>query len=143
MSQPFNQQICDMADSMGISLYQRFSQAEAALVLHCPVKSILQLITQNQIGFITLPNTEIEFFGFMLIEYILEHVSEPVKTSKKAEPLNKDRILRIKEVIEMVGVSRTTLWRMECRGEFPRRVPLSSRSIGWRYQDVDSWIKSR
>jgi len=43
----------------------------------------------------------------------------------------------------MVGLSRSTLWRMERKGDFPARIPLSSRNVGWRLVDVEKWIKNR
>lgn len=143
MEQAFSQQLCDISDSMGLGLYQRLTTQEASLFLRCPLKSIQQLITQNKIGYITLPNADIEFFGYMLLEYMLNHISEPIKQAKKSENKSQERILRLDEVTQMVGVSRTTLWRMERKGDFPARIPLSSRSVGWRSIDIDNWMKNR
>ncbi len=56
---------------------------------------------------------------------------------------NNDRILRLEEVTQMVDLSRSTLWRMERKGDFPARIPLSSRNVGWRLVDVEKWIKNR
>lgn len=47
-----------------------------------------------------------------------------------------DIILRAKEVKEITGLSRTTLWRLESKGDFPRRVSLGVGSVGWRYSEV-------
>lgn len=52
-------------------------------------------------------------------------------------------ILRIKKVCELTGLSRTTLWRLERAEKFPDRVQLSDRAVGWRWKDVEAWIKSR
>ena len=52
-------------------------------------------------------------------------------------------IMRAAEVIALVGVSRTTLWRMERDGTFPKRVQLSTRAVGWRREAVERWIKDR
>ncbi len=143
MEQAFSPQLCEISDNMGLGLYQRLTTQEASLFLRCPLKSIQQLITQNKIGYITLPNAEIEFFGYMLLEYMLNHISEPIKQAKKPENKNQERILRLDEVTQLVGVSRTTLWRMERKGDFPARIPLSSRSVGWRSIDIDNWMKNR
>ena len=59
------------------------------------------------------------------------------------EPSLPDRILRTKEVQDITGLSRTTIWRMERKGDFPARVMLGENSIGWRYVEVDAWIKNR
>lgn len=50
---------------------------------------------------------------------------------------------RTKEVQEITGLSRTTIWREEREGRFPARVPLSARNVGWRLSEVEEWIKNR
>jgi len=52
-------------------------------------------------------------------------------------------ILRIKEVVNVVGLSRVTVWRMERAGKFPARIQLGERAVGWRRADVEKWIESR
>lgn len=52
-----------------------------------------------------------------------------------------NRILRIDEVVELTGLSRSTIYRMERERQFPRHLVLGSRGIGWRYKDVEKWIK--
>ena len=42
-----------------------------------------------------------------------------------------DRILRAHEVQQIGGVSGSTIWRMERKGQFPARLPLGTGSIGW------------
>ncbi|MCW8830254.1 MAG: AlpA family phage regulatory protein [Gammaproteobacteria bacterium] len=54
-----------------------------------------------------------------------------------------DRIIRTKEVQEMTGLSRTSIWREERKGNFPARVPLSAGSVGWRLSEVEIWIQTR
>jgi prophage regulatory protein len=54
-----------------------------------------------------------------------------------------DRICREKEVLATVGVSRTTLWRWEQYGIFPRRLKIGLSIIGWRESDVQGWMSSR
>ncbi len=53
------------------------------------------------------------------------------------------KILRTPEVTNITGLSRTTLWRLERRGDFPRRIRLSPNSIGWIETEVEEWIESR
>lgn len=54
-----------------------------------------------------------------------------------------DKILRIKQVVERIGLSRTTVWRMVKRGQFPPPIALYGRNIGWRDATVTSWILER
>jgi len=54
-----------------------------------------------------------------------------------------DKIIRSKEVQELTGLSRTTIWRMERTGKFPARVALSTSNVGWRLSDIQKWIRSK
>jgi prophage regulatory protein len=51
--------------------------------------------------------------------------------------------LRTKQVLRMLGVSRTTLWRMVQAGEFPRPVTISRRATGHVLEEVEAWMKAR
>jgi prophage regulatory protein len=51
-------------------------------------------------------------------------------------------ILSKKQVVKKIGLSPVTLWRMEKSGDFPHRIKLGTRRIGWREDDVNSWIES-
>ncbi len=53
------------------------------------------------------------------------------------------RILRERDVRKATGLSRVTRWRLERRGEFPRRVKLTARCVGWPEAEVMEWLKAR
>jgi prophage regulatory protein len=53
-----------------------------------------------------------------------------------------DRILRIKTVLELTGLSRSTLYRKVQRGEFPQQIKLSERCAGWRQSSVHAWMRN-
>lgn len=53
------------------------------------------------------------------------------------------RLIRLDEVIRLVGLSRSTLWRLERAGQFPRRVQLSARAVGWQADEIELWAQSR
>ncbi len=53
------------------------------------------------------------------------------------------RFLRIDEVIDKVGLSRPTIWRLERAGEFPRRRQLGRNSVGWVEDEIEQWMQSR
>ena len=53
------------------------------------------------------------------------------------------KIVRIREVMDVTGLSKTTIWRRVRDHEFP--VPLklggpNTRTIGWREADVEAWL---
>lgn len=52
-------------------------------------------------------------------------------------------ILRADAVVERVGLSRTTIWRQERKGAFPRRIRLSDNAVGWLEEDIQNWLANR
>ena len=53
------------------------------------------------------------------------------------------QILRLKSVIEMTGLSRSTIYlRME-QGNFPQQINLGSRAVGWISSEIKEWIEER
>ncbi len=53
------------------------------------------------------------------------------------------RFLRIDEVIDKVGLSRPTIWRLEQSGEFPKRRQLGKNSVAWLEEEVEEWMRER
>jgi prophage regulatory protein len=54
-----------------------------------------------------------------------------------------DRILRERDVRTMTGLSRSTRWRLERAGMFPRKRRLSPGAVGWFESEVADWLASR
>jgi len=46
-------------------------------------------------------------------------------------------------VRERTGLSRSTIWRLERRGEFPKHHRISPNVVAWVEQDVAEWIEGR
>ena len=53
------------------------------------------------------------------------------------------KIIGPKETSLMTNLSPSTLWRMEKREEFPRRVNISPNRVGWYEDEVDEWVETR
>ncbi len=53
------------------------------------------------------------------------------------------RILDLNEVRTRIPLSRTQIWRLERTGEFPGRIRLGPNRVGWREDEISSWIESR
>ena len=49
--------------------------------------------------------------------------------------------LSVYETCDLVGLSRSSLYRKEMRGEFPKKVLLSPMRKGYRKSDIDSWME--
>lgn len=52
-------------------------------------------------------------------------------------------VLRTEQLCQYVSLSRTTIWRLEKSGQFPKRVRLGQNSVGWLKDEVDNWLESR
>ena len=53
-----------------------------------------------------------------------------------------DRVffLTLNQTCEVVNLSRSTIYRMEKRGDFPKRVQLSPNRVGFRTSDLKKWV---
>lgn len=55
---------------------------------------------------------------------------------------NKTLINR-KKLLAMIPLSERTIFNMEQRREFPRRIALTSRNVAWDLAEVEEWIEAR
>ena len=53
------------------------------------------------------------------------------------------RFLRLPEVMERTGLSRSTIYVRLAEGRFPRPVALGARAVGWIEAEVDEWVRER
>lgn len=49
-------------------------------------------------------------------------------------------ILRRRQVEQLVGLSRSTIYQRMRDGTFPRAVPLGGRMVGWRASDIELFL---
>lgn len=57
-----------------------------------------------------------------------------------ATPAQSDKLIRIKTVCELTAMGKTSIYSLP---DFPKRVVLSRRAVGWRLSEVQAWIESR
>ncbi|EGV28072.1 phage transcriptional regulator, AlpA [Thiorhodococcus drewsii AZ1] len=53
------------------------------------------------------------------------------------------RIIRLPEVVERCGLSRSSVYNLMAADRFPRSIKLSERAVGWRESDIDNWLVGR
>lgn len=53
------------------------------------------------------------------------------------------RLLRLRQVINLIGISRSSIYQLERDGRFPKRVAIGPRSVAWRESEILEWIASR
>jgi prophage regulatory protein len=59
-----------------------------------------------------------------------------------SEPI-RPLILSADETAKLVNLNRVSLWRLQKTGNFPQRIRLTSRKIGFVRTEVEDWVKSR
>ena len=53
------------------------------------------------------------------------------------------RLIRLKEVMHMTGLARSTVYKLMGDGAFPSSVPLQPRAVAWVESEVQDWIQLR
>lgn len=54
-----------------------------------------------------------------------------------------ERLLRLREVENLVGLRKTTIYAGANQGTFPRPVKLSTRCVAWRESEIAAWQAQR
>lgn len=52
-------------------------------------------------------------------------------------------LINKKTLLGMIPLSERTIYDMEKRGDFPKRIVLNSRSVAWDIGDIKDWIAQR
>ncbi len=62
---------------------------------------------------------------------------------RSAQGADLDIILRMREVLQASGASRSSIYVWMSLGLFPQPVKIGVRAIGWRKSDVLRWLDER
>lgn len=52
-------------------------------------------------------------------------------------------LINRKKLQAMIPLAERTIYNMEQRGEFPRRIVLTSRNVAWDLAEIEEWIEVR
>jgi len=52
-------------------------------------------------------------------------------------------LLRLPQVMQRTGYSRSSLYALISKGEFPAPCPLGARAVAWPSNEIDDWIAQR
>ena len=53
------------------------------------------------------------------------------------------RILRLPQVVEATGETRSTIYKRIAEGEFPKPVKLGAKSVGWVEDEIAAYNEAR
>lgn len=54
--------------------------------------------------------------------------------------MNNLKVIRTKDLLEQLNISRISLWRWSKEGKFPQPLRVNGRAFGYRVQDVEDWL---
>jgi len=56
---------------------------------------------------------------------------------------NNINILRLKDVCNKVGLSKSSIYSGMINNKFPKTIKLGIRAVGWKSTDIEEWIQER
>lgn len=67
--------------------------------------------------------------------------ADATKAFRKLVIEKRERVVRKPELLNIIGLSDATVWRMERDGKFPKRLRLGGNSCGWLESEVRGWLQ--
>ncbi len=58
-------------------------------------------------------------------------------------PATQVLLVRLRQLTAMVGLSRSTIYRLVKAGNFPKPIRIGISSLAWRMDEIHKWIDSR
>jgi len=55
----------------------------------------------------------------------------------------RDRFMRLPEVISTCGLSRSTIYDLISREQFPSQISLGGKNVAWLASEIDDWMQAR
>ncbi|CNH85690.1 helix-turn-helix transcriptional regulator [Yersinia intermedia] len=55
----------------------------------------------------------------------------------------RDRFIRLPEVIHTTGLSRSTIYDLISRQQFPAQISLGGKNVAWLASEIDGWMNDR
>jgi len=53
------------------------------------------------------------------------------------------RVIKLKDVINTTGLSRSSIYAYMAKGVFPKPIQLGPRAVAWVEEEVQSWLQVR
>lgn len=83
-----------------------------------------------------------QYFQLEVAVHIMRYL--PLKNEEAGvEPSENSRIPRLPQVLDRIGISRSQVYELIKRGQFPKGIKLGVRARGWSEADIHARIRSR
>ena len=54
-----------------------------------------------------------------------------------------ERLVRFPELCEIIGLTRSAVYKSMERGDFPKPLKITNKTVAWRMSTIQEWIASR
>ena len=73
----------------------------------------------------------------------MKTTNENSRETKKKHPLITAQIISMKQVIDLTTLSRSTIYRMILKNDFPQPIALSRTRNGFYLHEIENWLVNR
>jgi prophage regulatory protein len=79
------------------------------------------------------------------ITYIFEELVMRSNVNETLQKIPTTRLIRIREVMNLVGLSKSHIYYLAAQGKFPKRVSLvpGGTSVAWLHDEIIDWLEGR
>ena len=67
----------------------------------------------------------------------------PLEQANLTEQPKPQRILRLAQVRDVTGLGRSCIYQLQAQKQFPRRIKIGVRAVGWIESEVHQWFAKR
>lgn len=53
------------------------------------------------------------------------------------------RLIRLKEVMSLTGLGRSSIYKFMTKGHFPQSIVLGERAVAWEISEVEEWVLNK
>lgn len=53
------------------------------------------------------------------------------------------RVLKLKDVLSITGLGKTSLYKLIKLSQFPKPISLGLRAVGWLESEIEAWIQEK
>ncbi|MBL4909365.1 MAG: AlpA family transcriptional regulator [Alteromonadaceae bacterium] len=53
------------------------------------------------------------------------------------------RLIRLKEVINLTGLGRSSIYKFMSENKFPQSISLGERAIAWQEGEIEEWLQDK
>lgn len=134
-----------IANDIGLKLHERYDLEAAARIIDCGETEVIKLVQDHRLPKLNTPSRGFKFLGLHLLRFLCDDagMSNASSATNKSLSPTIDKIFNSHEVISIVGLSRSSIDREERKNNFPKRIQLTSRRVGWRQSEVLEWLNTR